>query len=136
MKGLEPPWVLFTDKGRPIAILPAGRPGEVANVEGLSLDQANAIVRAASEGAFEQKLDSLIGAMQKATKELGNAQLMRDALSLLESYEWQFEDRGGEGEWNICHTCWAEFHIGDKDKQHKPDCQWVSTVEGLRKCLG
>jgi hypothetical protein len=136
MKGLEPPWVLFTDKGRPIAILPAGRPGEVANIEGLSLAQANAIVRAASEGAFEQKLDSLIGAMQKATKELGNAQLMRDALSLLESYEWQFEDRGGEGEWNICHACWAEFHIGAKDKPHKPDCQWVSTVEGLRKGIG
>ena len=46
---LGPPWVLFTDNGKPIAILPAGRPGEVANVEGLTMGEAHEIVRIANK---------------------------------------------------------------------------------------
>lgn len=47
---LGPPWVLFVDRDetgekRPVAILPAGRPGEL-KVEGLTMEQAQAIVDA------------------------------------------------------------------------------------------
>jgi len=42
---LAPPWVLFVDKGKPVAILPAGRPGEVADVRHLSMKEAQRIVR-------------------------------------------------------------------------------------------
>lgn len=43
-----PPWVLFTDKNKPVAILPAGRPGEVADVSRLTMGQATEIVCAAN----------------------------------------------------------------------------------------
>lgn len=135
MTDLGPPWVLFSDKGRPIAILPAGRPGEVANVEGLPLAKVQAIIEAANGEALNRKLDQLIGAMRGAIQRLDDSTLARDALDLLEGHEWGFEDRGGEGEWNVCLTCWAEYPIGAKDKPHKPDCQWVSVVERLRKLI-
>lgn len=46
---LGPPWVLFLVDGRPEAILPAGRPGEVANVRGVSRSTVNRIIAAANE---------------------------------------------------------------------------------------
>jgi hypothetical protein len=49
MTSLSPPWILFTDRGKPVAILPAGRPGEVANIEGMSMETAMRIVNAANE---------------------------------------------------------------------------------------
>lgn len=45
---LSPPWILFSDDARPVAILPAGRPGEVANVSHLTMKQAQRIVMAAN----------------------------------------------------------------------------------------
>ena len=48
MSDKSPPWILFTDGGKPIAILPAGRPGEVANVEHLTTSQAQEIVNLAN----------------------------------------------------------------------------------------
>lgn len=45
---LDPPWVLFSVDGKPEAILPAGRPGEVASVRGVSLDDAQRIVSIAN----------------------------------------------------------------------------------------
>jgi len=51
---LSPPWVLFSDGGKPVAILPAGRPGEVANVEHLTMRQAREIVNLAN--AIHDKL--------------------------------------------------------------------------------
>lgn len=47
----SPPWVLFCDGGNPVAILPAGRPGEVADVSGLTMAHATAIVTAANRRA-------------------------------------------------------------------------------------
>jgi hypothetical protein len=47
---MGPPWVIFCDDGAPIAILAAGRPGEVANVEGVPSKTVEAIVRAANSG--------------------------------------------------------------------------------------
>ena len=32
-KNTSPPWVIFADKGKSVAVMPAGRPGDVANVE-------------------------------------------------------------------------------------------------------
>lgn len=52
MNDLLPPWVLFSDQGKPIAILPALGTGEVANVDGLTLEDANKIVKLANE-AYE-----------------------------------------------------------------------------------
>lgn len=54
---LAPPWVLFTDKGKPVAILPAGRPGEVANVEHLTRQEAQRIVKMAND--FYSALDEI-----------------------------------------------------------------------------
>lgn len=53
---LGPPWVLFCVEGKPVAILPAGRPGEVANVKGLSMKEAKAIVKHANALREETKL--------------------------------------------------------------------------------
>lgn len=53
---LGPPWILFTDKGKPVAILPAGRPGEVAKVDHLTLEQAKELVAAANAIHNEETL--------------------------------------------------------------------------------
>ncbi len=136
-RDIKPPWVIFSDKGKPVAILPAGRPGEVANVEGLTMAQVQAIVNAANAVVHAETTEKL-GLLEVALK-IGVAQeeskrTLRNALDLLESYEWHFEDRGAE--WNVCQVCWAEYPIHAKDKQHKPDCQWALTVAELRKLIG
>jgi hypothetical protein len=44
---LLPPWVLFCNSDpdcKPVAILPAGRPGEVANISHLTMSEAEYIV--------------------------------------------------------------------------------------------
>lgn len=48
---LAPPWIIFSDEGKSVAILPAGRPGEVANVEALPDETVEAIVQAANVNA-------------------------------------------------------------------------------------
>lgn len=64
----RPPWILFTDQGKPMAILPAGRPGEVANVEGLSIEAAQAIVNAANSAIdVERDLDKMLAALTPVT---------------------------------------------------------------------
>jgi hypothetical protein len=45
---LSPPWVLFVSEDKPVAILPAGRPGEVCNVSHLSMGRAQEIVSLAN----------------------------------------------------------------------------------------
>lgn len=68
---LSPPWVLFLERGRPVVILPAGRPGEVANVSGLTLEQARAIVDAANQtngplrGIYE-RLGRLVDSLERS----------------------------------------------------------------------
>lgn len=62
---LSPPWILFCDGGAPIAILPAGRPGEVLNVEGWPLEKAQALIDAAN-----QESASFNARMTKATERL------------------------------------------------------------------
>lgn len=50
MSDLGPPWIIFADRGKSVAILPAGRPGEVADVHLLPDEQVRAIVDAANSG--------------------------------------------------------------------------------------
>lgn len=45
---LGPPWIIFSDKGKAVSILPAGRPGEVADVRDIPDEIVEAIVRAAN----------------------------------------------------------------------------------------
>lgn len=47
-ESMGPPWVLFSDGGKPVAILPAMRPGEVADVRGLPIDLVTQIIRCAN----------------------------------------------------------------------------------------
>lgn len=47
---LRPPWIIFSDQGKPVAILPAGRPGEVADVRGMEMADVQRIVDAANSG--------------------------------------------------------------------------------------
>jgi len=68
---IAPPWVLFTDDGKPIAIMPAGRPGEVANVEGMTLAEAGEIVALANrindvvtDSAF-RRIDESLAELQR-----------------------------------------------------------------------
>lgn len=51
--GLEPPWALFCDDGKPVTIMPAGRPGAVCSVEGYTMEEAQAIVNAANRAHDE-----------------------------------------------------------------------------------
>lgn len=48
MKNLGPPWTLFSDKKKPVAILPSGRPGEVANVRNIDPETVERIVQCAN----------------------------------------------------------------------------------------
>lgn len=67
---LSPPWVLFSDHDKPIAILPAMRPGEVANVRHLTMKQAQRVVRAANkfyDVLIEAELDGLKNEIQKVS---------------------------------------------------------------------
>jgi len=43
-----PPWTVFADRGEPLAILPAGRPGTVLNVKGWDAREVDELVRAAN----------------------------------------------------------------------------------------
>jgi hypothetical protein len=58
---LSPPWMLFVDKGRPVAILPAGRLGKVADVEKLTMQEAREIVRIANAIHHRLVLEELSG---------------------------------------------------------------------------
>lgn len=72
-RDIGPPWVLFVDKGKPIAILPAMRPGEVASVRHLTMKEANRIVRLANAlGAalVEAQLGSLTRELMAITAEI------------------------------------------------------------------
>ena len=46
---MPPPWVLFIDKGKPVEIMPAGRPGVVMDVGHLTMSEAQRIVRTANK---------------------------------------------------------------------------------------
>lgn len=52
----SPPWILFSDGGKPKMILPAGRSGEIADVSTLSMEQAQSIVIAANMTSGGSKL--------------------------------------------------------------------------------
>jgi len=54
MADVSPPWVLFLDGGKPVSILPAGRPGEVADVRGWTPGVAEHLVKCAN--AFHDAL--------------------------------------------------------------------------------
>lgn len=71
---LSPPWILFTDQGRPVAILPAGRPGEVANVEHLTMEEAKTIVGLANQLAHAlqmAKMNYVIRELDRLSDQLG-----------------------------------------------------------------
>jgi hypothetical protein len=72
---LSPPWVLFCDKGKPFAIFPAGRPGEVANVKHLSMERAQKIVRLANElheALVEASFERIDDAVQALASRVGD----------------------------------------------------------------
>ena len=70
MNPLAPPWILFSDNDKPIAILPAGRSGEIANVEGMSLKTVQAIINAANSGVPDplEALEKIREELEKALK--------------------------------------------------------------------
>lgn len=46
---LFPPWVVFADRGKPLKIMPAGRPGDVADVSHMTPEEVRDIVRTANK---------------------------------------------------------------------------------------
>ena len=62
---LSPPWIIYSEGRKPIAILPAGRPGEVADVSGMSMRLVRQIVNAANQPIRDARV-----AMVALTKEL------------------------------------------------------------------
>lgn len=83
MRGFEwhaPPWVIFADKGKPMAILPAGRMGEVADVSDMPARDVKRIVRLANqlhEAIFKAKMQSI----ERRVKALVPAQHKREGES-------------------------------------------------------
>ena len=65
---LAPPWIIFCDGGEPVAILPAGRPGEVADVRGIPRTTVEAIVNAANERQRATLPETMTAALELATK--------------------------------------------------------------------
>jgi hypothetical protein len=64
---LSPPWVIFSAGGKPVAILPAGRPGEVANVEGLPGKLVKRIVNAANQeggGSYMKRMEAITARLE------------------------------------------------------------------------
>ncbi len=57
----KPPWVLFCEGDKPLAILPAGRPGEICTTEGWSKAFAQAVV----DGANRASASEVLGRLQK-----------------------------------------------------------------------
>lgn len=81
---LGPPWVLFTDDGAPVAILPAGRPGQVARILATSLEDAARIVAItnamrAQRDELEKDRDMWRGECESLSRELGLPPTMRPA---------------------------------------------------------
>jgi len=86
-KGFGPPWIIFADEGKPLAILPAGRPGEVANTEGLSMETVQRIVDCANErerGYYEKIAESLeeLGELDEVKERLKAVKLVPVPLSV------------------------------------------------------
>lgn len=64
---LSPPWIILSDKGKPVAILPAGRPGEVANIRGMTMAKALKIVNAANQegdGSYMKRMESITARLE------------------------------------------------------------------------
>ncbi len=66
---LSPPWTLIIDQGKPVSIVPSMRLGEVANVEGMKMEDAERIVRLANAEYYKVIGDELtsIKKMQEET---------------------------------------------------------------------
>ncbi len=64
---LGPPWVLFFDGGAPGYIMPAGRPGDVADVSGMSTEDAERIVRLANKSSDVRKLGTALSGIAVAS---------------------------------------------------------------------
>jgi hypothetical protein len=67
-----PPWVIFADRGKSVAIMPAGRPGDVALVRSLSDQAVQAIVMAANAALETRAVEAerwskLMASMQKVS---------------------------------------------------------------------
>lgn len=55
-----PPWIVYLESGAPAAILPAGRPGEVADVRGMKRGVVDHVVRLANAGNVAGALAVLV----------------------------------------------------------------------------
>ena len=60
---LGPPWMLFSDKKKPVAILPSGRPGEVANVRNIDPEVVERIVQCANTRPTSEAADARVIAL-------------------------------------------------------------------------
>ncbi len=54
---LGPPWALFTSQGRPVSVMPAGRPGDVFSVEGWTMADALDLVNTANEMHYRAEIN-------------------------------------------------------------------------------
>lgn len=99
MADLSPPWVIFSDGGRPCAILPAGRPGEVADVRKVPVATVRAIVRAANQPFSQPPLQELtreligIGERLLAQTDIRVPQLIPASLNVSRREHWSTKQR-------------------------------------------
>lgn len=80
---LDPPWVLFLDKGQPFSIMPAGRPGEVCSVLGWSREDAQRLVDAANRSA---------SALSEQMQQNGDAATIANLQLMLRSTQYENEE--------------------------------------------
>ena len=66
---MGPPWIVHADGGKPIVILPAGRPGEVADVRGLPEKLVRRLVMCANQEP--EGINQRIMALQERVLEIG-----------------------------------------------------------------
>jgi hypothetical protein len=78
MDNCSPPWILFCDDGKPVAILPAMRPGEVADVSHLDRETAQLIVNLVNAGVHKKQIEALED-MSRRLKELDD--LLKEGLN-------------------------------------------------------
>jgi hypothetical protein len=82
-----PPWIMFCDEGKPIAIMPAGRPGDVADVRDIpeaTVERIVACANAKERGAYTR--------MEEVSRELESvARVLIDAREKDDEDEQPFE---------------------------------------------
>lgn len=99
---LSPPWTIFADKRKPVAILPSGRPGEVANVRNIDPETVERIVRCANAqppgdevGTLARRVNNLESILAMIKVDACDDPLLTCVLCGAESCDASFGTRGG-----------------------------------------